>query len=120
MKTAILGGGLSGLTLARLLHEKGDEVIVLEAEREYGGLCRSKKERGFTFDTGGSHIIFSRDAEVLTFMRRMIADNEQRNNRTTKIFYKRSVRQISVRERAFRFTAWRTGLPALMNLLKRS
>ena len=88
MKTAILGGGLSGLTLARLLQEKGNDVVVLEAEPGCGGLCRSKREQGFTFDTGGSHIIFSRDAEVLAFMRRMIADNEQRNNRITKIFYK--------------------------------
>jgi protoporphyrinogen oxidase len=88
VKTAILGGGLSGLTLARLLQEQGKEVIVLEAEMEYGGLCRSRSDQGFTFDTGGSHIIFSRDDEVLTFMRRMIAGNEQRNNRTTKIFYK--------------------------------
>ncbi len=88
MKTAILGGGLSGLTLARLLYEQGDDVVVLEAEQEYGGLCRSKTDQGFTFDTGGSHIIFSRDDEVLAFMRRMIAGNEQRNNRTTKIFYK--------------------------------
>jgi len=88
VKTAILGGGLSGLTLARLLHEKGNEVVVLEAEPEYGGLCRSKSEQGFTFDIGGSHIIFSRDTEVLDFMRRMIAGNEQRNNRNTKIFYK--------------------------------
>jgi protoporphyrinogen oxidase len=88
VKTAILGGGLSGLTLARLLQEQGEEVVVLEAEPNYGGLCRSKTDQGFTFDTGGSHIIFSRDGEVLAFMRRMIAGNEQRNNRTTKIFYK--------------------------------
>ncbi|HII99547.1 MAG TPA: NAD(P)-binding protein [Methanoregula sp.] len=88
MKITILGGGLTGLTLARLLHERGDEVIVLEAESEYGGLCRSRTEEGFTFDCGGSHIIFSRDEEVLAFMRRMIQGNEQRNNRNTRIFYK--------------------------------
>jgi len=88
VKTAILGGGLTGLSLARLLHERGDEVVVLEAESETGGLCRSRTGSGFTFDIGGSHIIFSRDLEVLSFMRRMIADNEQRNNRHTKIFYK--------------------------------
>ena len=88
MTTAVLGGGLSGLTLARLLHERGDAVIVLEAEPEYGGLCRSRTENGFTFDTGGSHIIFSRDREVLSFMRQMIGSNEQQNDRNTKIFYK--------------------------------
>ena len=88
MTTVILGGGLSGLTLARLLKEKGQDVIVLEAEQDYGGLCRSKTDQGFTFDRGGSHIIFSRDEEVLDFMRRMIAGNEQRNNRNTRIFYK--------------------------------
>jgi len=88
VKTAILGGGLSGLTLARLLHEKCTDLLVLEAEPAYGGLCRSRTDKGFTFDIGGSHIIFSRDTEVLAFMRQMIRGNEQQNARNTKIFYK--------------------------------
>jgi len=88
VKTAILGGGLSGLTLARLLYERGTDLVVLEAGPEYGGLCRSCTRDGFTFDTGGSHIIFSRDTEVLSYMRKMISGNEQENTRNTKIFYK--------------------------------
>ncbi len=88
MKTAILGGGLTGITLARLLHEKGEEMTVLEREPDYGGLCRSMSESGFTFDRGGSHIIFSRDAEVLKFMNDILGGNKQLNHRNTKVFYK--------------------------------
>lgn len=88
MKTAILGGGLSGIVLARLLHEKGHEVIVLEKGADYGGLCRSESRSGFTYDIGGSHIIFSRDAEVLKFMHDVLEGNRCQNRRNTKIFYK--------------------------------
>jgi len=88
VKTAILGGGLTGVTLARRLRERGEDVIVLEAEPEYGGLCRSKLSNGFTFDTGGSHIIFSRDEAVLTFMKEVLDENRTERERRTKIFYK--------------------------------
>ncbi|WP_342676755.1 protoporphyrinogen/coproporphyrinogen oxidase [Methanofollis sp. UBA420] len=88
MKTAILGGGLTGVTLARLLRERGEDVVVLEAEPEYGGLCRSKTIDGFTFDTGGSHIIFSRDAGALAFMKEALGQNRTERHRNTKIFYK--------------------------------
>lgn len=88
VKTAILGGGLTGITLARLLHDKGEEVTVLEREPDYGGLCRSMSNSGFTFDSGGSHIIFSRDAEVLKFMLDVLGENSRQNIRNTKIFYK--------------------------------
>ncbi len=88
VNTAILGGGLTGVTLGRLLHEKGDEVTVFEGENEYGGLCRSMRDSGFTFDIGGSHIIFSRDNEVLEFMHSVLEENRQQNNRNTKVLYK--------------------------------
>jgi protoporphyrinogen oxidase len=88
VKTAILGGGLTGLTLARFLAGKGEEIVVLEAESETGGLCRSRSENGFCFDTGGSHIIFSRDEEVLRFMLAVLGENREVRKRNTRIFYK--------------------------------
>lgn len=87
-KYAILGGGLTGVTLARFLKEAGDEVIVLEKEDRIGGLCKSETRNGFTFDCGGSHIIFSRDTEVLSFMQNVLEENKDFRNRNTKIFYK--------------------------------
>ncbi|MDV0443516.1 protoporphyrinogen/coproporphyrinogen oxidase [Methanorbis rubei] len=88
MKWAILGGGLTGVTLARLLAERGDDVTVLEKETKIGGLCQSETRNGFTFDSGGSHIIFSKDTEVLGFMQDVLEDNRDTRNRNTKIYYK--------------------------------
>lgn len=79
---------MTGITLARLLREKGHEVLVLEAESRIGGLCRSRTVRGFTFDTGGSHIIFSRDKEVLEFMHGVLGSNRDTRSRNTKILYR--------------------------------
>src|SRR5574341_374960 len=83
---AILGGGLTGLTLADLLNSKG--VVILEKENECGGLCRSVRENGYTFDPGGSHIIFSKDTCALEFMKNALGDNICLRRRNTKILYK--------------------------------
>lgn len=88
MKTLILGGGLAGITLARLLSQQGEEVLVIEKESRIGGLCRSVTADGFTFDIGGSHIVFSRDQEVLAFMHQVLAENRGERKRDTKILYK--------------------------------
>ena len=88
VRWAVLGGGLAGVTLARFLHERGHEVQVFEREAGTGGLCRSRTESGFTFDSGGSHVIFSHDAEVLAFMHRVLGENREVRERKTKIFYK--------------------------------
>jgi protoporphyrinogen oxidase len=88
VKTVILGGGLTGVTLARLLTARNFDVSVLEAGTRIGGLCQSVRQGGFTFDTGGSHIIFSRDEKVLSFMKEALDRNRSEITRNTKIFYK--------------------------------
>lgn len=54
----ILGGGLAGLATAHFL---GDiPHVVLEAEADAGGLCRSREIDGFVFDYTG-HLLHVRD-----------------------------------------------------------
>lgn len=56
----VVGAGLAGLCVAKELKD----CVVFEAKK-VGGLLSSEEVDGFTFDTGGSHIIFSSDSEVL-------------------------------------------------------
>jgi protoporphyrinogen oxidase len=60
MRVAILGGGLTGLTVASLLAEKGHEVEVYEKEREVGGLCRTRLVEGYVYDLHGGHVFNSK------------------------------------------------------------
>lgn len=81
----ILGGGLTGLTVSDLLN---NDSIILEKESECGGLCRSLQKNGFTFDYGGSHIIFSRDQAALNYLVSLLGENKNNRKRNTKIYYK--------------------------------
>ena len=72
MKIAILGAGVSGLSLARFLVEGGldpGSIHVLESAAEVGGLCRSRTVDGFTYDVAGGHILYSKDAAAMQWMK---------------------------------------------------
>jgi protoporphyrinogen oxidase len=86
-KTAVIGGGLTGLTLGYFLGSVGKPFEILEKENECGGLMRTLHENGFSFDYGGSHIIFSKNKEILEFMLNLLGNNVVRNIRNTKILY---------------------------------
>ncbi len=49
---------------------------------------RSVQIGGFTFDIGGSHVIYSKDKEVLEFILNLLKSNRIKNKRNTKILYK--------------------------------
>ena len=57
MRFIIFGAGLSGLSCAAALKRHGHEVTVIEKEHEVGGLARSFRINGYTFDYG-PHFLF--------------------------------------------------------------
>jgi protoporphyrinogen oxidase len=87
LKIAILGAGISGTTLARLLATDGHQVVVLEKTDRAGGLCKSQNVDGFTFDEAGGHIMFSKDQDVMAWMIEQAGgeDAVHQSNRNTKI-----------------------------------
>lgn len=84
MSIGILGGGLSGISLQYFL-DKDSEV--LEKEDRAGGLCRTYKKDGFLFDTGG-HILFSKNLNIMEFIRGVLTDNINYCRRNNKILFK--------------------------------
>jgi len=54
--TIVVGAGISGLTTARLLTQRGQRVLVLEARERIGGRVSSEREGGVTTDVGASWI----------------------------------------------------------------
>lgn len=72
MKIAILGAGISGMALARFLQQGGvpmGSLHLFEAGPVAGGLCLSKTVDGFTYDVAGGHILFSKDADAMQWMK---------------------------------------------------
>ena len=85
MTLGILGGGISGISLAAQL---GEDVEVLEKRARIGGLCGSIIDQGFTFDAAGPHIMFSKNKEVLNLMVSSLGENVQQRRRDNKIWFK--------------------------------
>ena len=88
VKTGIIGGGLSGLTVGYLLNQKNERFEILEKEQTCGGLMCSTVENGFTFDSFGSHILFSKNKYALDFLLGLLKDNSVQNRRKTVVLYK--------------------------------
>ena len=61
--TVVLGAGPAGLTAGYLLAQQGCPVVVVEAERQVGGLAKTVVREGYRFDLGG-HRFFTKCAEV--------------------------------------------------------
>ncbi len=88
MNVSVIGGGLAGLSVGYHLKKKGINSTIFEAQDYAGGLLRSVKIDGWTFDSGGSHIIFSKSKDILNEILAVIGDFIE-HRRRTYIFYKK-------------------------------
>src|SRR3712207_2984721 len=52
MRVNIVGAGLAGLTCAKVLSERGAQVVVFEASDGVGGRVRTDEKEGFLLDRG--------------------------------------------------------------------
>lgn len=64
---AIIGAGISGLSIAHLFLEKKNKVVLYEREKEPGGLIRCKRINGSLFHICGGHVFNSKRADVLNW-----------------------------------------------------
>lgn len=65
-KIAVIGGGLSGLTVAHLLKDRFD-VKVFEKESRPGGLIKCERHQGSLFHICGGHVFNTKREDVLTW-----------------------------------------------------
>ncbi len=72
----IIGAGITGITLSKKLKEKGYNVLVLEAQKVAGGLCRTENINGHILDIGGGHFFHTKHKEVFDFVFKYIPENE--------------------------------------------
>lgn len=65
-RIAVIGAGVSGMTIARLLKDKAD-ITLYESESRPGGLIKCERVKGSLFHTCGGHVFNTKRQDVLTF-----------------------------------------------------
>ena len=88
-KVAIIGAGLTGLSAAYHLEQQGFfDFEIFEKESTVGGLCRSIKQDGFTFDYTG-HLLHINDPYFEELVKKLVGlENFQQITRRSFIYSK--------------------------------
>jgi oxygen-dependent protoporphyrinogen oxidase len=61
---AVVGGGIAGLAAGRALHQRGLDLVVVEAAPRWGGVIRTEREAGFLLEGGPDTVLASKPDAV--------------------------------------------------------
>ena len=83
----IIGAGVTGITLCKKFREEGIEnVLVLEKEKGWGGLCRTELIDGHNLDIGGGHFFHTKYPQVFDYVFKYLPEEHFRYySRVSKI-----------------------------------
>ncbi|MBZ7976112.1 protoporphyrinogen/coproporphyrinogen oxidase [Campylobacter sp. RM12637] len=90
MDICIIGAGISGMSLARILVKNGYNVEILEALQQVGGIARTRDVNGIAYHINGGHCFNSKYDDVMDFVFNDILEKDRWNkiNRNAKIWFK--------------------------------
>lgn len=74
-KVVILGAGVTGLTLARMLRGYYD-VTILEKDSQIGGIAKTKQVENVTYHLTGGHCFNSKFDEIMSFVFHILPNEE--------------------------------------------
>jgi protoporphyrinogen oxidase len=84
-KVIVLGGGISGLSVAWKLAESGISVDVIEAKEYVGGLAATIETNGYKMDFG-PHALFSEDEKILNVIKNLFDDEIPAGIRDVRLY----------------------------------
>lgn len=89
MKICVIGAGISGLSVAKLLNDYFD-IDILELKQEAGGIARTKVVNNVAYHINGGHIFNSIYDDVLDFVFNSVLSKKHWNfiERKAKVFFK--------------------------------
>ncbi len=83
----IIGAGITGLSCGYFSKEP---FIIFEKETAVGGLCRSIKENGFTFDYSG-HFLHIKDIKIKNLIEKLTKQKLLKKERNSAILFKNKI-----------------------------
>lgn len=88
MRVAVLGAGVSGITIAKKLEEKNIEVVIYEKCSQAGGLAKTRITDGYVYDLHGGHIFNSKHKEIVEWVFSFLPEEKWKYSvRNAKIFF---------------------------------